>query len=307
MTNQELLHDLNRRQLRIETAVSALRSDLRELEARIGTETAPVVSPLPLPPLPPPFPEMGFQSVAAPRRDVAPILPEVPVLPVTPKLAEEPVRTEEEVPVVTPAAESTPEEKPGFELQFGRWLARIGVVFALFTLIFFGALVKERYYQYLGPWSKLSVLTLVSGGLIAAGLRLESRDKKLLVYGRTLAGGGLACLYYTIYGATYVPQLEVISSKLFGGFLLLAWSAVVLTMAERRKSELLSVFAISLAYFSSAITPGNAPMMAADLLLALTAVLFLVRNAWSGLSFLCLVGTYAGFLRQAVTYVGPLE
>ena len=42
------------------------------------------------------------------------------------------------------------------------------------------------------------------------GWKRKSRD--LVVYGRTLAGGGMACLYYTLYGATYVPQLQVIRS-----------------------------------------------------------------------------------------------
>ena len=129
----------------------------------------------------------------------------------------------------------------------------------------------------------------------------------MLVYGRTLAGGGMACLYYTLYGATYVSQLQVIHSQVLGGVFLLAWSAGVLVLAERRKSELLSIFAISLAYFSSAITPHNGFTMTADLILAATAVIFQLRNAWTGLSYLCLIGTYAGFLRQAMDIRGPFD
>ena len=213
-----------------------------------------------------------------------------------------------ETPFIPPAPrEVTPVDGAGLEMQFGRWLARIGVVFALFTLIFFSVLVHDTLYKHLGPWGKLTALALVSGGLIGAGLRLEKRDSKMLVYGRTLAGGGMACLYYTLYGATYVPQLQVISSPLLGGFLLLAWSAGVLMLAERRKSELLSIFAISLAYVSSAITPGNGFTMTADLILAATAVIFQLRNAWTGLSYLCLIGTYAGFVRQAVNVRGPFD
>jgi len=297
MTNLELLHDLNRRHARLEIALSDLKTDLGALQNRL--ERTESVAPAPsIPAFIPPIRE----SVTPPSLPVVPAeaLP-LPPLPETPTAVQPSAPEPEFVPQPASA------DGPGFEIQFGRWLARIGVVFALFTLIFFAAVVKEKYYQYLGPWSKLSVLALVSGGLIAAGLRLEKRDSKLLVYGRTLAGGGLACLYYTLYGATYVPQLEVISSHLFGGILLLAWSAGVLWMAESRKSELLSVFAISLAYFSSAITPGNGFTMAADLILAVTAVTFLLRNAWSGLPYLCLIGTYAGFLRQAVVYEGPLD
>jgi hypothetical protein len=296
MTNQQLLHDLDRRHARIEQALADLKTDLQELHTRLDAPEK-IIPSVDVTPPPAFFP--------APIR-----LPELPAIPVA--TVSEPVVPAEEVPLPFAATFTAPEpsvlmERPNFELRFGKWLASIGVVFALLTLVYFSILVHNTLYQYLGPWSKLTVLTLVSGALIATGLRLESRDSKLLVYGRTLAGGGLACLYYTLYGATYVPQLHVIPSPLFGGMLLLAWSAGVLFIAERRKSELLSIFALSLAYFSSAITPGNGFTIAADLILALTAVTFLVRNAWAGLSYLCLLGTYAGFLRQAVVYNGPLD
>lgn len=293
MTNLEFLHDLTRRHARLEVALSDLKADLTELRTRLEQpEVVPPPLPVFLPSTPPesaaplPFPEPP--SIPAPE-------PALPPLPETPAAA--PVTMDE----------TAPEDGAGFELQFGRWLARIGVVFALFTLIFFSVLVHNTLYKYLGPWSKLGVLAVVSGGLITAGLRLEGRDKKMLVYGRTLAGGGMACLYYTLFGATYVPQLRVIESPLLGGFFLLAWSAAVLMLAERRKSELLSIFAISLAYFSSVITPGDGFSMTANLILAVTAVIFLLRNAWTGLSYLCLIGTYAGFLRQTVVYRGPLD
>jgi hypothetical protein len=302
MTNLELLHDLNRRHARLEVNLADLKDDLSLLNTRLNRTETPAAVPPPIPSFMPPLPEAVMVPPAIPENlKTAPAaaeftpLPEVPHEPATPQ------------PHPEPTPESTPVDGAGLELQFGRWLARIGVVFALFTVIFFGALVKERYYQYLGPWSKLTVLAVVSSALVAAGLRLEKRDSKMLVYGRTLAGGGMACLYYTLYAATYVPQLRVIPSQLLGGILLLAWSAGVLVMAERRKSELLSIFAISLAYFSSAITPGNGFSMTADLILAATAVIFQLRNAWTGLSYLCLIGTYAGFLRQAMVVRGPLD
>jgi hypothetical protein len=297
MTNQEFLNDLNRRHTRLETELSALKIDLLDLQARLARppEIAPV-----LPSLPP----LPTVSLPANSTITPPPLPDVPAVVLSEVSQPKPPSPFEHA--AAPHTEPQP-ASPGFELQFGRWLARIGVVFALFTLIFFSVLVHNTLYKHLGPWSKLTVLTLVSSGLIAAGLRLEKRDSKMIVYGRTLAGGGLACLYYTIYGAIYVPQLHVISSQLFGGFLLLAWSAGVLALAHSRKSELLSIFAISLAYFSSAITPGNGFSMTADLILAATAVIFLLLNAWTGLSYLCLIGTYLGFARQTVIYEGPLD
>jgi hypothetical protein len=278
--DRQLLDALNLRQQRLETAVAELKDDLHIFTQRFGE---PEFVPPPLHAeaalvLPPPLPEIAAEP---------PPLPPIP--------APMPHFPPEPSPVPPIAVDG-----PGLEIQFGRWLARIGVVFALLTLVFVSVHAYEKFHQYVGPWSKLTLFTLVSAGFIGGGLWLERKSRDLVVYGRTLAGGGLACLYYTLYGATYVPQLQVIHNVYLGGILLLAWSAGVLTLAERRKSELLSIFAISLAYFSSAITPVGNFTMAADLLLAVTAVVFLVRNAWTGLSYLCLAGTYLGFVRQIV-------
>jgi len=286
--DRQLLDALNLRHQRLETALAELKTDLQIFTARFAAPDfvppprAAEAVPPPMPEiasiLPPPFPE-------APEFSATASLPPIP--PATPDFPPEP-----------PPVPQIAVDGPSLEIQFGRWLARIGVVFALLTLIFFSVVAYKDYYRYLGPWSKLGILTLVSGGLFGAGLWIERKSRDLVVYGRTLAAGGLACLYYTLYGATYVQQLQVIHDPLFGGFLLLAWSGGVLYLAEQRKSELLSIFAISLAYFSSAITPVGGFTMAADLILAATAVAFLVRNAWTGLSYLCLLGTYLGFVRQ---------
>jgi hypothetical protein len=284
------------RQTQLEQAVARLREDFQVWQAQTEIVDYPenwIPEAPPIPVAPPPLPPMR-PATFAPKSEAA--LPEIPAAPSAPPSATETLTEPPRIPEVE-------EEKQGeLEFQFGRWLARIGVVFALITMISFSTVAYKDLYQYMGPWSKLGVLALVSIGLLVTGLRIERKNSKLTIYGRTLAGGGLACLYYTLYGATYVEQLQVIHSPLFGGFLLLAWSAYVLYLAEKKKSELLSIFAIALAYFSSAITPVGDFTMAANLILSLTAVIFLVRNAWTGLSYLCLVGTYVGLLRQVVVY-----
>jgi hypothetical protein len=337
--DRELFQALTLRQAQLEEALLQLRVEFKELAQRAElAETIP--PPIPeKPPLPlvtqlnpisapPPLPKIPVveESVVSEVQDtpavpdfLAPfaLIPkavETEIAPVV-ETASDLTGSITEIPTTTaplpalpeaplhPSAEAAQEDKQGgLEFQFGRWLARIGVVFALITLISFSTLAYKQFHHLMGPWSKLSVLTLISAGLVAAGLRIERRNSELTVYGRTVAGGGLACLYYTLYGATYVTPLQVIHSTLLGGFLLLGWSAYVLYLAEQKKSELLSVFAIALAYFSSAITPVGDFTMVANLILSLTAVVFLIRNAWTGLSYLCLVGTYFGLLRQFVVY-----
>ena len=311
--DRQLFETLTQRQERLEEALAQLRLDLKELERR-AEKTAPSVEAM-VAPKAVPIPVEVSRFVEPPPLSAAPVadepvtsgppvfvqtapqVPEVPVLPPLPQVV-----AERSVEVAPPL--SAEEKQRAREVQFGRWLVRIGAVFAVLTLIYFSLWTYKTYHNLMGPWSKLGFLTTVSIALVAAGLRLEKKDPKLTVYGRTLAGGGLACLYYTLYGATYVAPLQVIDSPLFGGLILLGWSAYVLYLAEKKKSELLSMFAIALAYFSSAITPVGEFTMAANLILAVTAVVFLIRNAWTGLSYLCLVGTYVGLLRQFVDYDG---
>ncbi len=297
--DREQFRALARRQAQLEEELAQLRAEFEELQQRADSPAPSWIAGLP--PLPPAL----AKQVQAEPPPMPPILPPeiVPVLETsraTTETAPEP--SPQPSIALPPPPPEIAEEKEGLEFQFGRWLARIGVVFALITLISFSTFAYRDFHQYLGPWSKLAVLALASLGLFGAGLGVERKNPRLTVYGRTLAGGGLACLYYTLYGATYVSQLRVIGSPLLGGILLLVWSAFVLYLAERKKSELLSIFAIALAYFSSVITPVGGFIMVANLLLSLTAVIFLIRNAWTGLSYLCLVCTYAGLLRQFVTY-----
>ena len=259
--DREQFRALTLRQARLEEALAQLRAEFTELERRTEESPAPiqmaaslppplpVVAVEPAPALPPPF--RGAVSVkesaaseihtpislpddmAAVAAITEPLLPEIP-----PVLETAPLSVEPEAPTLTPppappvAQAVTENEKGGgLEFQFARWLARIGVVFVLIALVTFSMLAYKTLHGYIGPWSKLGFLTLISVSLVTVGLKMERQDPKLTVYGRTLAGGGLACLYYTLYGATYVHLLQVIDSPLLGGFLLLGWSAGVLYLA----------------------------------------------------------------------------
>jgi hypothetical protein len=286
--DREAFQSLLLRQTQLENSLTQLRIEFRKLEHQVESQPDETAISLAVPPVLPPLPApmVTVQEIEAP-----------PAAAVNLELSPEPPPFNP--PTESASAKTAQEKQSGLEFQFGRWLARIGVVFALITLISFSTLAYKHFHHLMGPWSRLTALALVSIGLTAGGIWLE---RKMTVYGRTLAGGGLACLYYTLYGATYVQQLQVIHSQLLGGVILLIWSCGVLFLAEKKKSELLSIFAIALAYFSSAITPVGDFTMIANLILSLTAVIFLVRNSWTGLSYLCLAGTYLGLLRQFLDY-----
>ena len=109
--------------------------------------------------------------------------------------------------------------------------------------------------------------------LVAVGERVQRKQPHLLFWGRTVMAAGLASLYVTIYAACSLESVRVIHSPALTGVLLLSWSLYVVLLAERKKSQTLSLFAITLAYSSSAINPVNSFTLTADLLLAITAVL----------------------------------
>jgi len=90
--------------------------------------------------------------------------------------------------------------------------------------------------------------------------------------------------------------LRVIASPVIDGLLLLAWGAITIFIADRRKSEVLALFAIGLSYYTSAITSVGLFTLYSNLVLTATAVFLLVRNRWATLSFISLVATYTGFV-----------
>jgi uncharacterized membrane protein YwzB len=120
------------------------------------------------------------------------------------------------------------------------------------------------------------------------------------LFGLSLAAMGLAGLYVTFYAAHYFPSVAIITSPLLAGLLLLLWSAYVLRLASRENSQALALFAILLAYFSTAINPLGRFTMAADLLLAGMAVLFLWRSGWTALTWVAVLGTNYALLRRLV-------
>jgi hypothetical protein len=147
-----------------------------------------------------------------------------------------------------------------------------------------------------GPGGKVVLLYLASATLLGLGTWLQRRQEQLRNYAQVLFAGGLAAVYFTTYAAHHVPNLQVIGSALGDGVLLLGWAGFMTWLADRRKSELLSLFAIGLAYYTAAITQVGLFTLYSNLLLTVAAIVFLLRNRWAGLSFLSLVATYAGYV-----------
>lgn len=191
----------------------------------------------------------------------------------------------------------TPEPEPAsLEMRLGTfWFVRIGVVMVLTALVFLGNLAYHKYIPLLGPVGKITLLYLASGGLLALGAWLPRRHEKLRNYSEVLFADGLAAVYFTTYAAHNFPNLRVIQSELLAGVLLLGWTALIVFLADRRKSEALALFGIGLAYYASLITEVGRFTVLSNLILACASVWFLIRNRWLTLGFASLAASYGSY------------
>jgi hypothetical protein len=282
--DRDFLLSLRRQQADLQQTLERLNAQLGALEERVvAPETPPALPPLPeltekaaLPPIPPPFTPANTAAAG----DQLPPIPAAPAFP--------------DLPPVPPP----PASQPSFEYHFGRWLIRMGALFIIVAVALI--LAWSKVQALLGHAGLLALSAAASILVVILGDRMERKGGASLFFGRTLAAMALACLYLTAYAAYFFEPLRVIHSPLIAGFLLLLWSIYVLLLAERKKSQILALFAITLAYVGTAINPVGSFTMIADLFLAATAVVFLLRNGWAAVPTFSLIGTYLALLRRLV-------
>ncbi len=290
------LEQLKQRQKSIETQLASLANHIQQLESRIASTDAPVApeppllppvispvsepTPLAIPPIiPAAIEKTATQSQSEPALSIPRIKPGHELAAgFHPSPGAKTTRPSEADVSLPPLISSTPPApKSSFALQLGTyWLVRIRAVLVLTGLAFFGNLA----YQKMGAGGKVSLLYLASGLLLGAGAwwQRKAASESLHNFAQVLFAGGLAAVYFTTYAAHHVPTLQVIGSALLDGLLLFGWAGYIAWVADRRKSELLALLATGLAYCASVITPVGNFTLLSNLVLTITAVVFLVRN-----------------------------
>lgn len=279
-----------------------------------GVDPLPAIEPEPQPKEPPileepkPLPAIGNAPSTPTARQgknrpwkPQPVLPEIEPEPV-PNTISEPEPVPE---IATTATEPEPKAKSSFELQIGKvWLVRLGVVLVLTGLVHLARMGYEGITDEVRPFVNASLLYLVSFGMMAAGLFLHRRFEVLKNYSEVLTGGGMGAVYFSTYAFYFVerPYLGLIESPVLAGVLLIAWAAFIITLATRRQSEVMAMFAIAGAYFASYIplihdSDGDHAIFTlfSNVALAIAATVFVIRNRWANVSFLSLFTTFAGF------------
>jgi hypothetical protein len=324
------LEKLRERHARLEQECVLLARQLQSLELRLQSAlpeepktAAPPAAPVPESKveapatpstIPPARPErLRIRIEPPPSPDIPPVIAETQAA--LPRPAPAPtapapslhLRQREAPPGATPRPQATAARQPrgagadqqgSFELRLGTyWFVRAGIVMVLTALVFFGNLAYQRYITKLGPGGKITLMYLASGLLLGAGAwwqRKAARDT-LKNYAQVLFAGGLAAVYFTTYAAYHIEPLRIIGSATLDGALLFGWAAFMVWIADRKKSEVLALFAIGLAYYTSIITRVGYFTLYSNLLLAAAAVFFLVRNRWTALSFGSLAATYTAY------------
>ncbi len=293
---------LRRRQETLQSEVAGLGEKIQEFSSRLNAvpEIQPLeIAALEIPPLGSNDPVVNSdcagteQSMAMPPF-IPPVLSERAHRP-EPSSAE---RVRNERAAVPPVMAAPLPARETFELKLGTyWLVRVGIVMLLTGMVFLGTYAYKNFIGKLGPGGKVALLYTAGTALLSFGGWLQRKREKesLRNYGQVLFAGGLALVYFTTYAAHYLEQLRVITNPVVDALLLLAWSAVTVWIADRRKSEVLALFAIALSYYTSAITQVGLFTLYSNLVLAAAAVFFLVRHRWVTLSFISVLATYGGF------------
>jgi uncharacterized membrane protein len=323
------LEALKRRQTELQQELTFLGRKLVSLEQRLDRPIVIHTSPAPPPIIPRPIapvPETILPQTPQTNIPMATPLPDELAQQAEPVFAQRlSKQTTPEAPLAAPEAESifastaraaapppipptkptftassSPSPKNGsFEMRLGTfWLVRIGIVMLLTGLVFFGNYAYQNLISKFGPLGKVSLLYLASIGLLVAGWWWQRNAVKetLRNYAQVVFAGGLAAFYFTTFAAHYFKHLRVITSAAVDGTLLLLWAGFIVWIADRKKSEVLALFAILLAYYTAIISRDVGLFtLYSNLLLTIAAVYFMVRNRWAKLSFASLTATYASY------------
>ena len=121
------------------------------------------------------------------------------------------------------------------------------------------------------------------GGL---GMWLHRRKKELQNFGQVLIAGSFAGTYFTTYAAHIFQPVKIIESPTLALILLFLLGALMIGAAEKLKSQTIALFAIGSSYYATYVplihqgTISPWIILASNLILAITSVVFMVRNQW---------------------------
>lgn len=268
------------------------------------------------PPLPPPLPPQ-HAAVARPAPGTATPgqVPQVePTKAPNPPVAAQaaaatlPVVPEDKISAENPAPRKPAERTGEWEINFGRvWLVRIGVLLLLTGLIFLSTYAYKNWLFNTGPAVRVAFFMVISLALTGLGMWLDSWKERFRQYGRVVASGGLAAGYYTIYASHFVPALKLTDNALLAGVLLTLWAGLILAYAVWKKSRVVAVMAIGLAFYGTIVNPSGWLSLFSALLLSSAGIWLMTRFRWVAVGIGTVIAAYVthafwlGFYPQATS------
>jgi len=246
------------------------------------------------------------------KKTPAPKQPSIPP-PIIPSPKPAPPAAHAAKPSETPKPKPKPVEPPrlpkvdaqSIEMKLGTyWFVRIGVVLVL-TGLGILAYYNRGLFVELSPLAKVSLFYLLSAAMGGVGCWLQRTREKLKNYGQVLLAGGFAGVYFTTYAAHVITPVKVIDNATVALLLLFTWGGFMVWVADRLKSEIVALFAIGASYYATYVPLIHAGgtgevsdwvILFSNLVLAVAAVVFMLRNRWLKMPVLSLSASYAGFL-----------
>ena len=128
--------------------------------------------------------------------------------------------------------------------------------------------------------------------LAGAGLLFEKKKQNLKLYGRALTAGGLATGYYTIYASHFTQSLYCIPSPILAGALLTLWAGIILGYAVWKRSQIVGILAIGLAFYGILVNPADWLSLFSALTLSLCGMLLFIRYQWISVGLTTVVSAY---------------
>jgi hypothetical protein len=269
------------RMARMESSIAELKERLdaqSEFVAQIyrgrqaPAQTQPVAPP---PPEPEPVRPVA-RGVEAPRvqppRVVAPRVEPAPIA----------------LPTAQPAAQPVAAPREWETILGGSWLNKLGV----FVLIVGLALLLRYSFTQFGPLGRVTICLAASLALLAGGVVLEPKER-YRIFARGLLGGGWAGLYVTVYAMHAVEAARVIESPVVGAILLLAVAAGMIVHSLRYRSQTVTGLAYFVAFGTLATTDITSLPFLALVPLAASLLYVAHRFAWTRMTMLGLIATYA--------------
>ena len=196
---------------------------------------------------------------------------------------------------------SAPKSSDSIEMKLGTyWFVRIGVILLL-TGIATLAWFKRSFFFDLSPGTKVGLFYALSAAMTGLGFWIQKKKEELKNYGQVLMAGGFAGTYFTTYAAHIFDPVKIIDDPTFALVLLFSLGMLIVWFADKLKSETIALFAIGASYYatyvpvihSGEISPWI--ILASNLILAISSVIFMLRNRWFKMPALSMIASYSGF------------